>query len=365
METNFKKLYKKQGGVSYLTGNAKILFDEYRTKNLKPKIKLHNVVTFLSKQVPYTVHRSARDNFPRNKFYVKFIGDVLAGDLADLKTFKEKNDGYAYILCIIDCFSKKAYAEPLKDKTAENTLNKFKIIKKNIQYKIHNLAVDNGGEFRSSFANFCKKSKINLYQVQGTMKNAIIERFIQTLKTRLFRYIRLSGTHRWIDILPKILETYNKSYHRSIKMTPNDVSVTNSHIVYKTMFPGRVVRKPKKFRVGDIVRISKTYKKDLQKAYEGRWSLAVYRIKGFKYTPRGMYAMYCLEEAHSKKAFGNYWFYGSQLQKVDEQTFASPETKYELQVLKKAGKYSLIKWLDYHDTKPVWILSSKIGKKKH
>ena len=364
MNAKLKKLYKTAGGSSFMTGNANVLYKEYKEKKFKPPIKLRDVKIFLSKQVPYTVHRNAREHFPRNRIHVKFIGDVLSADLADLKTFKENNDGYAYILCVIDCFSKKAYALPLKEKTAEETLKQFKKILKMINYKIHNLSVDNGGEFRKSFETFCKKSRINLYQVQGTMKNAIIERFILTFKSRIFRYIRDQGFHRWIDILPSIVESYNKTPHRSIGMPPNDVSVDNSQHVYKTLFPERWKRIPPKYHVGDIVRYSKTYKKGMEKPYEGRWSLSVYRINDIKHTPMGAYPMYHLEEAYSKKDFGDYWWYGKQLQKIDKKTFASKDTSYELQVLKKRGKKSLIQWLDYPDEKPTWVLTSTIHDKK-
>jgi hypothetical protein len=364
MNANFNKLYKTVGGRSFLTGSANVLYKEYKEKKLKPPINLRNAEIFLSKQVVYTVHRNAREHFPRNRVHVKFIGDVVSADLADLKTFKENNDGNAYILCVIDCFSKQAYALPLKEKTAEETLKQFKKIHKIMNYKIHNLSVDNGGEFRKSFETFCKKTRINLYQVQGTMKNSIVERFIQTLKSRLFRFIRWKGTHRWVDILPSIIESYNKTPHRSIGMAPNDVSVENSHHVYKKLFPERWKRIPQKYHVGDIVRFSKTYKKGIEKPYEGKWSLSVYRINNVKYMPMGPYPMYHLEEAYSKKDFGDYWWYGKQLQKIDKKTFASKDTSYELQVLKKRGKKSLIQWLDYPDEKPTWVLTSAIHDKK-
>ena len=98
MNAKLKKLYKTAGGSSFMTGNANVLYKEYKEKKFKPPIKLRDVKTFLSKQVPYTVHRNAREHFPRNRIHVKFIGDVLSADLADLKTFKENNDGNAYIL---------------------------------------------------------------------------------------------------------------------------------------------------------------------------------------------------------------------------------------------------------------------------
>ena len=363
MDKHFNKLYKTLGTPTYLTGSAKTLFDAYRNHKFTPAIRFQDAINFLSKQVPYTLHRRGIENFPHNRVYTKFIGDIVSVDLAELPAFKDKNDGYRYIFCFIDCFSKKAYAEPMKDKYAETALKAFKKILSKIDYKIHNLSVDNGSEFLKPFSTFCKQNKINLYQVEGSKKSSIVERFILSLKQRLFRHIRLIGVHRWVDILQDTLKSYNESYHRSIRMKPNQVSDKNSHQVYKTLFPGRRVKYPKKFRIGDTVRILKTINRMTQKAYEGRWSLSVYRVKKIKYPIRGSYPMYQLEIAYDKQNFGNYWFYGKQLQKVDEKTFADKDTEYELEVLKRSGKKALIKWLDY-DGKPEWIHASKLLWKK-
>ena len=80
-------------------------------------------------------------------------------DLIDFKTFKSSNDGYPFILCGIDCFSKKVYALPFKIKSAQETLRQFRLIKKEMGYKIPNLSVDNGTEFKGLFESYCKKNK--------------------------------------------------------------------------------------------------------------------------------------------------------------------------------------------------------------
>lgn len=65
-----------------------------------------------------------------------------------------------------------------------------------------------------------------VYTLSGsTFKGSIIERVNRTLKTRIARYLTENNTTRWIDALPGITAAYNKSYHRSIKMTPNEADV--------------------------------------------------------------------------------------------------------------------------------------------
>ena len=356
---HFTKLYYKTDGASFYTGSAPLLLKEYRLKNYKPHAKLEDAENFLSAQKAYTVHRKAYRRHPRNRIFVQYIGDILAIDLADMRHFSDKNDGYNYMFCAIDAFSKKSYAVGMKTKTAKESLAALIKIRSNIDYRIHNICVDSGTEFKGDFSRYCKAEKINLYTAQGGQKNSIAERFIQTIKNRLWRYYRDTGIARWIDILPKMLKAYNDSYHRSIKMKPDDVSNANSAELFLTLFPKRHTRKPSKFKVGDIVRYSKTFD-STQKSYEGNWSLSVYRIIKIKYPPKGKYAMYFLEEAYTKKAFGTYWWYGKQLQKVDTETFAGKDTAYDIEVIRKKGNMSLIKYLDYDDSKPVWVKTKSL-----
>ena len=363
MEKNLKKIYLDKNSPAFLAGSVDKLFRAYRLKKLKPVVSREKVKNFLAKQQEYTIHRRAVEKIKRNRVHVKFIGDVFAADLIDFKSFSRDNDGFKYILCGIDCFSKKAFAEGLKDKTPKGCLKAFQKMKKNIDFKIHSICVDNGNEFKSVFKKYCKNQKINLYRVQGTMKNSIVERFIYTFKSHLFRYIRLKGKTRWVDVVKPIIKAYNSSYHRSIKMAPINVTNFNSGEVYKTLFPARRTRKPHKLQIDDVVRFSKTFQKGIEKSYEGRWSLAVYRISDMKYTSRGTEPMYQLKEVESGDPFGDFWWYESQLQKVDTK-FADEKTEYDLEVLEQSGNKSKVRWLGYHNLKPTWIPTKQIVQKK-
>ena len=359
MGRQLKKLYLDKGSPTFLAGSVDKLFKAYRANKFKPPITKKNVEDFLGKQKDYTIHRRGVEKFKRNRIHVKFIGDIVALDLIDFKSFSDDNDGFKYILCAIDCFSKKAYGHALKNKTPKECVKGFKEIMKNINFKIHNISVDNGGEFKAAFETYCRRQKINLYRVQGIMKNSIVERFILTFKTHLFRYIRIKGVHRWVDIMKHLIESYNKTYHRSIKMSPINVTDANSHTVYKTLFPDTHTRKPPKFHINDVVRFLKTFKKGIQKPYEGRWSLAVYRIGDIKYMPRGSIPMYHLKEVETGESFGDYWWYENELQKVSSK-FADKKMEYDVTVLEQQGNKSLVKWLGYDNHKPSWIPTSQI-----
>lgn len=122
---------------------------------------------------------------------------------------------------------------------------------------------------------------INFYQSQNDdIKCAIVERFLRTIKNRIFHWLTANNTWRYIDVLEGILEAYNLSYHRSIGTSPALVDVSNEQEVYKKLFPGRKpdLKKIKyKFKVGDEVRISKAAEPFL-KAYKTQWTEEVFTV---------------------------------------------------------------------------------------
>ncbi|KAE9524787.1 hypothetical protein AGLY_014837 [Aphis glycines] len=113
------------------------------------------------------------------------------------KTLYKINDGFKYILNVIDTFSKYVWSVPLKTKTGLEVANAFSQI---FKYDIpKNLHVDKGTDKKAS----------------------IIERFNRTLGDKLKKVLYLNNV--WISELPKIIKTYNNTHHKTIKMKPADV----------------------------------------------------------------------------------------------------------------------------------------------
>lgn len=65
------------------------------------------------------------------------------------------------------------------------------------------------------------------------MKSAIVEQVIRTLKEKLFKYFNLSGTDKWIAILPGIIKNYTSQKHRTIKMRLCNLSKRNERKEFK------------------------------------------------------------------------------------------------------------------------------------
>lgn len=162
-------------------------------------------------QIVKEIHRYARKNYERRKYSMRGIADTLQADLIDMQSFKKNNRGYRYILIVIDVFSKRAYAEPLKDKTAKSTTESMEKIFKQVGERIKNLQTDDGKEFFNSVMKrlLTQYGNINHYSTYSVKKASIVERLIRTIKRKLYMQLSLQGSYKWYNILEKIIQTYN------------------------------------------------------------------------------------------------------------------------------------------------------------
>ena len=112
----------------------------------------------------------------------------------------------------------------MKDKRGSSIVNAFeKIISKG--RKPNKIWADQGGEFYSKlFKRFLKIKNIEMYSTFNEGKSVIAERFIRTLKNKIFKYMTAISKNVYIDILDDIVNKYNNTVHRIIKMKPIDVT---------------------------------------------------------------------------------------------------------------------------------------------
>ena len=88
--------------------------------------------------------------------------------------------------------------------------------------------------------------------IQHKMKEKFAERFIRTLKSKIYKCMTSISKNVYIDKLDDIVNKYNNTYHSTIKMNPIDVK-SNTYIDSSK----EINNKESKFKIGDIVRISK------------------------------------------------------------------------------------------------------------
>ena len=150
----------------------------------------------------------------------------------------------------------------MKDKKGVSIVGAFQKILDDSDRKPNKIWIDKGSEFyNSSFKKRLKGNDIEMHLMHNEGKSVTAERFIRTLKTKIYKYMTSVSKNVYIDKLDEIVGEYNNTYHRTIKMKPVDIK-DNAYIDFKKEFND----KDPKFKVGDYVRISK-YKNIFAKGY--------------------------------------------------------------------------------------------------
>ena len=97
-----------------------------------------------------------------------------------------------------------------------------------------------------------KINNIEIYSTYNEAKSVVVERFIRTLKNKIFKHMAAISKNVYFDMLDDIVNKYNNTVHRTIKMRPIDVT-DDSYAEYNKDFN----KKDPKFKVGDHIRILK------------------------------------------------------------------------------------------------------------
>lgn len=314
------------------------------------------IIDWLKAQEPYTLHRSLKRNFRTNRVVVSGISELHDLDLADMRSISEYNDNYKYLLVMIDCFSRYAWVKLLKNKSGNEVtrvmgemLNESRIPSL--------IRVDRGSEINNKqFDKLMLDHNIHKYKTSNIQKANYAERFIKTLKSRIYRYFSYKQNYRYIDVLQDIVKAYNASKHSALGIAPKNVTKQNEREVWwKLYWPKKEYAKQYyKFKVGDKVRIS-YLKKQFMRAYDQTFTGEIFIITSrFK---RNGIPIYHLKDYNDQIVFGT--FYQQELQLV-----IPPTTWKVSKILKtrKKGKNKehLVRWLHFPPAFDSWIKSSDV-----
>ena len=128
--------------------------------------------------------------FKETMVYSRFKDNVWGADLADMQLISKLNKRFRFLLCVIDIFSKYAWVVPLKDKKGISIVNAFQKILKESDRKPNKIWVDKGSEFyNSSFKKWLKDNNIEMYSIRKEGKSVVAERFMRTLKTKIYKHM--------------------------------------------------------------------------------------------------------------------------------------------------------------------------------
>ena len=185
--------------------------------------------------------------------YSSFKDNIWLVDLADMQLINKYTKGIRYRLCASDLFSKYAFVVPLKDEKEITIANAFQSILDSSKTKPNKIWVDQGSEFcNNAFKNWLKDNNIEMYSTHNEGKSVVSKRFIKTLKNKIYKHMTAVSKNVYFDVLDDIVDEYNNTYHRTIKIKPIDVE-SDSFAEYNA----ESNEEGPKFNVGDHVRISK------------------------------------------------------------------------------------------------------------
>ena len=172
-----------------------------------------------------------------------------------------------------------------------------------------------------------------------------MERFNRTLKTLKWACFTAYGNHKWLTLLPRLVQEYNSRVHRTIAMKPIDV--TNNSLL-RTKYAdvnakGEDTRKLRA-KLGDIVRISRQ-KGVFEKGFTSNWSPELFRVVNVRETvPRTYY----LQDMDGKNIRGG--FYAEEILPTHY-----PDTYLIEKVLKRKNGLLYVKWLGFPPRFNSWV----------
>ena len=215
------------------------------------------------------------------------VGHGMQMDLMDMSKIATRNKNFYWILCIIDVYSRYAWAFPVKRKTQQCVYDCLKSWLQSLSQPPKRITSDAGKEFTNARV----RQLLRHYQVIPYVNQAgdktttgIVERFNRTLRDLMGRnFTRLQKLH-WIEDLPRLVQNYNRSVHSTLGHTPEDVWLGR-----QKPKPRHISRERFPFQDGDCVRLLLPRGIFDKRAGSQRWSTKLYyvvRREGFKYVVR-------------------------------------------------------------------------------
>ena len=172
-----------------------------------------------------------------------------------------------------------------------------------------------------------------MYSTHNEGKSVVAEKFIRTLKNKIYKYMTSMSENLHINKLDDVVYEYNNTYHEIIKIKPINVKDNTCINIEKEVHD----KKPK-FKFGDHVRISK-YKIIFAKVYTPNWSEEIFGIKDIKNT---ILWTYVINDLNGEEIIGT--FYKKELQKTNQEEFRIEK------VIKKKGNKLYVKWKEHDNS---------------
>ena len=126
----------------------------------------------------------------REVVYLSFKDNSWDVDLTNMQLITKFNKGIRILLCVIDVYSKYMWVAPLKDKKGVAIVDAFQKILNDSKRKPNEIWLNKGSEFyNESMKSWLEKNDTEMYSTHNEGKSVAAERFIKTLKTKIYKYI--------------------------------------------------------------------------------------------------------------------------------------------------------------------------------
>ena len=242
-----------------------------KTKLLKlaqasnPAVKAKDVENFLNGQISYQLLKESKNLSTKLGHIVAFkINEIWQIDLYDVSRFESSNKKYKYMFAVVDVFSRFAYIIPLKNKDIESTSKALEEILSYNKTAPNLIMSDNDSSFLGSeFQKVLVKHDIHHDPNAVGDHNAlgIIDNFAKRIKRILTAYFLQTKKKNWIDVIQKIVATYNVSPHSSLGgFTPSEVRNNDDQDLIQYMSYVNISKAQQNatttdLKIGDSVRI--------------------------------------------------------------------------------------------------------------
>ena len=315
------------------------------------------VVKFLKKQRTYTLHKPCRKRYNTRPYKVGGIDQQWQADLVEMIPYHRVNNGYKYLLTVIDLFSRYAWAEPIKHKTGKEVRRAFENIFITSARKPERLQCDEGKEFDNRHVqHMLNVHNIRFFTVKSQFKAAVVERFNRTLKNKMWRHFTHVGSYKWLNVLPALMRAYNLAKHRSINMAPAAVNKEVEHELWQRQEesgPQQVsnaIESKQVLKVGDFVRLSKA-KHIFDKGYLPNWTEEIFTISRVIDTSQPK--QYKVRDDRLEEIDG--LFYAAELQKVRKPEVHAIERVIRSRKVAGGKRQYYVKWLGYGPEHNSWV----------
>ena len=340
------------------SGISKI-YDEY-----KGAIPVKEIEKELAEQDTYTRHKEGKKVTEYNPFFVYKTDEMWQIDIMYLPENNSSKNGYKYLLCVLDVFSRKLFIRCMKRKNQETVIKNFDSIHKEIGNTPEKLVADKGLEFTAeAFQNYCTFFGIRLIFTYNETKAAHVERAQRSFQNILYRMLEEHQSHNFYKYLKDTLQIYNNRKNRITGYSPNFAYLRkNNSLVLANLenkYRKSLDKKQKpKFKNGDPVRV-KEIKGRFSRGYHPYFSEEVFKIK--KVLTNLPQVRYVLTDFSGKEEIkGSFYQKEITLSKI-----SSFKIEKIIKKQRKRGRLQyLVKWKGYPDSQNSWVDASWIRKIK-